>query len=59
MSFFRGCAGIIAAAYLLSAFWGIQGVWLAFPVVELMTMLIGLMQTGNKKDCVPLATVIK
>lgn len=39
LSFFRGCLGII-----ITWLWGLQGLWLAFPFVELLTMLMVLFQ---------------
>lgn len=42
LSVFRGCVGITGAACLLSALCGMLGIWLAFPVVELGTMALGL-----------------
>ena len=44
LSFFRGCLGIIIVVYLLTWLWGLQGLWLAFPFVELLTMLMVLFQ---------------
>lgn len=41
ISLFRGCIGIIAAAYLFAYFFEITGLWIAFPVVELITVIIG------------------
>ena len=41
LSLLRGCIGIIIVACLFAFLWGLKGIWLAFPFVELMTMLIG------------------
>lgn len=41
LSFFRGCIGIIAVVILLSWLWGIDGIWLSIPTVEVITFLMG------------------
>lgn len=41
LSLLRGCIGIIIVACLFAFLWGLKGIWLAFPFVELMTILIG------------------
>lgn len=41
LSVFRGCVGITAAAALLGALFGMTGIWLAYPAVELVTLLLG------------------
>lgn len=41
-SIMRGFVVILAAAFLLSALFGMTGVWLAFPVAELVTMCVTL-----------------
>lgn len=41
LSLLRGCIGIIIVACLFAFLWGLKGIWLAFPFVELITMLIG------------------
>ena len=41
LSLLRGCIGIIIVACLFAFLWGLKGIWLAFPFVELMTMMIG------------------
>lgn len=38
----RGFVAIIFFAFLLSALFGLNGVWLAFPAAEFVTMLITL-----------------
>ena len=43
LSFLRGCIGITAAACLLAALWGMTGIWVAFPVVELGTTAAGML----------------
>lgn len=42
LSVFRGGIGVTAAAYIFTAVWGIKGVWLAFPVVEFITVLLSM-----------------
>lgn len=42
LSFFRGCIGIVAFVVLLAWMFGLYGVWLAFPIVEFLTMIIGI-----------------
>lgn len=41
ISFFRGFAGILMVVSLLSVWLGMTGIWLAFPVVECLTLLLG------------------
>lgn len=41
LSAFRGCLGILPVACLFSAVWGLQGIWLSFPTVELAAMAAG------------------
>ena len=41
ISFFRGCAGVIVSAAVFAAFFGMNGIWLSFPVTEGMALLIG------------------
>lgn len=48
LSVFRGCVGIVAAAYLFSEFWGMKGIWLAFPFVEVVTMIVGILYRGSR-----------
>ncbi len=42
ISFGRGLILMIPMAFLLSALWGITGVWLTFPVTEAIVSLIGI-----------------
>lgn len=42
LSILRGFAAIIPIAFLLAALWGMTGVWLAFPLTELLTALLGV-----------------
>lgn len=42
LSFFRGCIGVIAIAVLFSWLWGLDGIWLSIPVVELVTLMMGV-----------------
>lgn len=39
-SIMRGFVAIVGFAFLLSAIWGMKGVWLAFPVAEGVTVII-------------------
>ena len=41
-SIMRGFVAIIFFAFLLSSFFGMTGVWLAFPAAEFVTMLLTL-----------------
>lgn len=41
LSLLRGFILIIPAAFALSYFWGITGVWLVYPVTECLVMLLG------------------
>ena len=43
LSTFRGCVGITLPACLFAWRFGITGIWLAFPAVELVTALLGLL----------------
>lgn len=38
----RGVVAIVVFAFLLSRLFGMMGVWLAFPISELFTLLLGL-----------------
>ena len=42
VSLLRGLILIVPMAFILSALWGMTGVWLAFPVTELIVMVVGL-----------------
>lgn len=42
VSFFRGCLGIVPAACLFAFLFGMTGIWLAFPAVELVTLLLSI-----------------
>lgn len=48
LSVFRGCVGITAAAVLLGALFGMTGIWMAYPVVELTTLLMGLSRRTDR-----------
>ena len=56
LSFFRGCAGIIAAAFLLSHLLGTGGVWLSFAAAEGITSILWLPAAlrRRKKEDAPL-----
>ncbi len=41
LSFFRGCIGIIAIVVLFSYLWGIDGIWVSIPTVEVITFIMG------------------
>lgn len=43
LSTFRGCVGITLTACLFAWCFGVTGIWLAFPAVELSTALLGLL----------------
>lgn len=42
VSFFRGCLGIVPAACLFAFLFGMTGIWLAFPAVELVTLFLSV-----------------
>lgn len=42
ISLMRGFALIVSTAFLLSAIWGITGVWLSFPITELLTCVFAI-----------------
>lgn len=46
----RGIAAIVFFAFVLSRFFGIYGVWLAFPVSELFTLLLSLVFPETKSN---------
>ena len=56
LSFFRGCAGIIAAAFLLSHLLGTGGVWLPFAATEGIASILWLPAAlrRRKKEDAPL-----
>ena len=37
----RGCILVLVFVYVLPLFLGVYGIWLAFPVAELLTMFAG------------------
>lgn len=52
-SVMRGVVAIIGCALVLSALWGIRGIWLAFPAAELLTLVVtvlGLTELYRGKD---------
>lgn len=49
ISLLRGLFIIVPATLLLSALWGITGVWLAFPVTELLVAGLGLCMYRRQK----------
>ncbi len=42
LSFFRGCIGIISIVVLFSLLWGLDGIWLSIPTVEVITLAMGI-----------------
>lgn len=46
----RGIVAIVIFAFLLSRFWGIIGVWLAFPAAELFTLMLSLFYTKMRQN---------
>ena len=44
----RGFVAILIFAFVLSALFGMTGVWLAFPAAELVTMILSII--GMKKS---------
>ena len=42
VSLLRGLILIVPVAFLLSALWGMTGVWLAFPATEMLVAAVGL-----------------
>ena len=45
----RGVITISALAFLLSAMFGVMGVWMAFPVSELVTWILSLVMNAVRK----------
>ena len=43
LSLLRGFAVIISTALLLAEIWGLRGVWLSFPVTEILSAILGLL----------------
>lgn len=51
LSLLRGLIIILPAAFLSAALWGITGVWLAYPITECSTAVLGLfLYKANKKS---------
>lgn len=49
IAFFRGFIGSVAIVCLLSIYFGMTGIWLAFPVVEVITVgLCLILHSGNR-----------
>ena len=42
LSMFRGLVVIVPMAFVLAKMWGVTGVWLAFPVTEVLMAVLGL-----------------
>ena len=43
ISILRGLVLIIPMAFLLSAFWGMTGIWLSYPITELAVAAVGIL----------------
>ena len=43
LSLLRGLVLIIPLAFVMSAIWGMNGIWMSFPVAEALTAIIGIM----------------
>lgn len=43
ISILRGLVLIIPMAFLLSAFWGMTGIWLSYPITELVVAAVGIL----------------
>jgi len=43
VSIMRGCIAIIPNLFILTAFWGMNGVWLSFTFAEIITTIISIM----------------
>lgn len=50
----RGVIAIIFFAVLLSAFWGMTGIWLAFPVAEAVTLILTVVLVKRSKTRSPI-----
>lgn len=50
LSLSRGVVAIAVFAFLLSALWGVTGVWLAFPASELFTLLLSQWMVGKSRQ---------
>lgn len=49
LSLLRGFILIIPLAFLLSMLWAMNGVWLTYPVAELLTALVGMIMYKNMR----------
>lgn len=49
VSICRGCAALIPIVLLMSSFFGLNGVWLSFPMAELITLILSLVFYLNTK----------
>lgn len=49
ISMLRGLVLIIPMAFLMSGIWGMTGLWMTFPVVELIVTLVGILLYIRKK----------
>ena len=48
ISVLRAIVVIIPVAFLMSAIWGMIGVWLSFPIAELITMIVALWSNRHR-----------
>lgn len=51
LSLIRGLVLMIPMAFIMAALWKMSGVWLAYPVTEGFTMLLGIVIDKNNKKC--------
>ena len=42
LSWLRGILFVVPGVFLMAHFWGLEGVWLSFLVIEMLTAFIGL-----------------
>ena len=53
ITFLKGLLLIIPMSFLLSSLWGMTGVWLSFPVTELLVAVLGLLLYAFSKKEIP------
>ena len=49
VSLLRGLFVLIPAAFIMSALWGMQGVWLSFMATELVVTVVAVIMLGSRK----------
>ena len=54
VSFFRGCIGIIVLAVLFSVLWGLTGIWISVPAVEVAALVMGVIFYEKQKKKSPM-----